>query len=38
MKKYLEPEIDIREFDIVDVITSSDLIPPDPGDDGLGWG
>lgn len=36
MKKFLEPEIEIEKFDVVDVITTSEVLP-DAGDDGLGW-
>lgn len=38
MKKFMEPEIEVEKFAVVDVITTSNEGDPDAGDDGLGWG
>lgn len=36
MKKFIEPEIEVIEIQVEDVITTSDELPE--VEDGLGWG
>ena len=36
MKKFIEPEIEVIEIQVEDVITTSDKLPD--VEDGLGWG
>jgi len=38
MNKFMEPEIEIKKFNVEDVITTSGDAEPGNGDDDLGWG